>query len=172
MSITAKALISEKLKEKGLSESMVGEMSYKYVCMDTGMYFETYDGHAMYSPYTGSTNIGMAGAEKEMASPMPPPYYGEAVDPSQYMAPRPIPSNHQDPYTQNPVSPNPAPAQPADTSWMNTPWTPNPAPDVQGRVGADDADPSGYVPYPGNDVPPHKKKTPGDRTDLAPAGSK
>lgn len=158
MSHEAQRLISQKLKEKGLSESFDKSVEYKYVCMDTGMFFESFDGHAVFSPYTGSKNISEV--------------QNEEVNPSSYMEPSALPSNQTDAYSQNPLQPNPAPSQPGSSSWMNSPVSPNPAPDAQNRIGADDADPSGYVPYPGNNVPPHKEKKPEDRTDAAPAGSK
>lgn len=171
MSDTAKALIAEKLKSKGLSENMVGSMEYKYVDLDTGLYFETYDGHAMYSPFTGGTNIEMANDAGMVDVPTEVPMSYEAVNPAEYMKPSPVPGNQGDPYMQNPLMPNPVPPS-GPTYSPNTPITGNPAPDVQGQIGADDADPKGYVPYPSTNVPPHKKKTPGDRTDSAPGGSK
>ncbi len=153
----AKDLIEQKLKE--MPNMMYGndsmEMTYKYTCMSTGMMFETYGKPATYSPFTGGTDI----------EPMMD--HQEAVNPGEYMKPTGIPPSQANPQVQTPLAPNPVP--PAPPAWQNQPWAPNPAPDAQATIGATQAAPTGYVPYPQQSmqpgaVPPHQKKKPGEKT--------
>lgn len=150
-------LIEERMSEMPDMMYNGEEPEYKYVCMDTGMTFETYGESASVSPFTGTSNIMM----REEVAEQTPADFQQMKD---------IPSSQKDPMKQTPVSQNPAPAQPGSGSWTNQPWSPNPASDQQGVVGADSAGPRGFVPYPQQSmqpgqVPPHVNKQPGERTD-------
>ena len=69
---TAKQLIDEKVNEMPMD--MEDYMEYKYVCMDTGMYFETYDEAAAFSPYTGTPNIEPVDDDVEVEPEFEPSY--------------------------------------------------------------------------------------------------
>ena len=144
-------LIEERVSEMddmGMYNDLEDE--YNYTCMDTGMDFETYGEAAMYSPFTGSSNITMREEVTEQ--------------PSDYMKPTDIPSNQKNMQQQVPLSPNPAPTQPGPGSWQTTQLSPNPAPDAQGMIGADQAGPQGFVAYPQQSVPPFKTMPPNQKT--------
>lgn len=87
MKRSAKTLIDERLNEM----PMDSEVEFSYVCMDTGMSFETYDEPAAFSPFTGSSNISSTDDEVE------DDYYDYAMD---------------DPYGEPEVAPSPEPISP------------------------------------------------------------
>lgn len=149
-------LIEERVDEMG--PDTFGDLNeeFKYTCMDTGMIFETYGEPAAFSPYTGSPNI-----MEEVGHP------AEAVNPNEYMKPTGIPPSQANMHKQVPIAPNPAATGPGLPP--TTQVSPNPAPDVQGVIGAPTADPRGFLPYPQQSmqpgqVPPHVTKKPGERT--------
>lgn len=127
-----------------------GEDEYYYTCMDTGMRFETYGEAAMYSPYTGSSNIVMSEEVVEQ--------------PSDYMKSTDIPPSQKNMQKQVPPSMNPAPSQSGPATWQTTQTSPNPAPDASSMVGATSAGPQGFVAYPQQSVPPYKTMPPNQKT--------
>lgn len=158
---TPRQLIEErvsKLAKRG-DFMMESQKVYNYACLDTGMPFRTFGEAAQRSPFTGTKNF----TEQTSAD------FQKLTD---------VPSNQKNPMAQTPLSANPVPSAPgagpdSQAPWdTDLTWDDNPAPDASAAVGADTANPSGYVPYPGRPVPPHVNKNPGDRTDDAPAGSK
>lgn len=151
---TPSQLIEERAAEMSDMDLYDSEPRH-YVCVQTGMVFETYGEPAKCSPYTGSTEI-------------------VEQTPADFQKPTDIPANQKNPMQQTPLSPNPVPAGSApkpgpDANWQNTPWSPNPAPDAQGTIGADQAGPQGFVAYPQQSmqpghVPPYTTKQPGEKT--------
>lgn len=141
-------LIEDRMSEMDMM-GMYGDEDYEgqyYTCMDTGQRFETYGGDAMYSPYTGSTNITIA----------------EEVGEQDYMKKTDIPPSQKNMQKQTPLAMNPAPAQPSPPP--TTQLYPNPAPDASGMVGATQANPQGFVPYPQQSVPPYTTMSPNQKT--------
>lgn len=177
---SAKALIEQRVREH--HEYDPGEQAeLVYVCLDTGLAFETFNNPAMYSPFTGSQNISLEAHPEDYEGPAVASddeygdeygMYGEQVTAT--MQPTPVPPSQKDPKKQVPVSPNPIATEPPPRD--NDPWTANPSPDAQGDIGAVRADARGFLPYPQVKTPSStttaKNATAGDRTDRAPAGSK
>lgn len=142
----AKSLIEARVAAK-IQENGDMPLEYKYVCLDTGLYFEAENDGAVYSPYTGGMNVSLQGLEAphDDAPDMPLEVPYEGVNPNEYMKPTGLPGNQSNMSKQNPLKGNPAPGQ-SDPLKGNSPLKPNPAPDSPGRMNPQTtAGSKGYV---------------------------
>jgi hypothetical protein len=115
-----------------LRENGQGDTAYKFLCLDTQLVFETYDHSALYSPFTGSSNIEYVGTEDYSM-------YGEEEG---FMTPSKVPSSQRDMRQQKPLKSNPSGAK--SLPWKTKRGKSNPAPD-KGSVMGSSASKKGYV---------------------------